>query len=174
MPLVVDFEKDEPEGIWHMYPPRTYSCGCIRGRQNFTQSRFAPARKVTMWLELDFRKMTHRDAGTYRFMIELRDDKHQTSYKKSLYWMTVEIEYWYSRKFALPSPPPPALDPGPDPFAYDEGPNLDLLLQQPEYAVYKRRLLVKPLRYINRRSRAYQEDFNDFANSYRGKVNQTR
>lgn len=125
-----------------------------------------------MWLEIDFTKMTRRDAGTYRIRIELIDDEHETSYKKSIYYMMIEIDYHFSVKLKLPNNT--VVDNGPDLFKFEKGPDTIFLMGELEYAYYKRRLLIKPLNYIDKRSSVYQKDYGSFLDDYRATVSETR
>ena len=66
---------------------KTFPCQCVRER--ILDGKY--------YIEVDKRKITFEDQGTYRVRIELTDDVYNLFYRKNVYQFNFEINYDASR-----------------------------------------------------------------------------
>lgn len=69
LPRVVDREQNQPKALWRLVPPGGANCNCVRLRAIFGAEYPQP-----VWIEVDQRRVTSRDAGTYKITVWLQDD----------------------------------------------------------------------------------------------------
>ena len=73
-PSIIDNEGDNlTTPSWILMSPDSYTCGCINLRFNLTEP-------VPVVMEIDRRKITEKDIGTYKVIVTMRDDKYELSH----------------------------------------------------------------------------------------------
>ena len=79
MPKLVDTEGDEITTVdFSMVTPSGYKCNCITMMKDMSKD-------IPLWLEINREDVRAAEMGDYKVIFELRDDKYELSYKKSVF-----------------------------------------------------------------------------------------